>query len=289
MIDAHQHFWSVARGDYGWLTPETGVLYRDYGPEDLAPHLERQGIEATILVQAAETEAETRYLLSIARRTSFVAGVVGWVDLASTDAAEAVARAARDPLLVGLRPMVQDIADDDWLLRPDLRAGIEAMQAHGLVFDALIHPRHLPRLAAFLERYPGLPVVLDHGAKPFIAAGRMEPWQADIAAIAARPQTLCKLSGLATEAAADWRVDDLRPYVDHLIASFGSDRLMWGSDWPVVERAGGYERWRSAAEALLSRLGEADRAAVLGGNAERFYLNGRGRPPPSQNGGLAKR
>lgn len=279
MIDAHHHFWTVARGDYGWLTPATGVLYRDYGPHDLAPHLARHGIIATVLVQAAQTEAETQFLLDVAKRTAFVAGVVGWVDFTAGNAAATIAEYAQNPLLLGLRPMVQDLPDDDWLLRPDLRPAMDAMVTHGLVFDALVYPRHLPRLAAFLDRYPDLPVVLDHAAKPMIRDAILDPWRADIAAIAARKRTFCKVSGLVTEAAENWTVEDLTPYVDHLLEVFGPQRLMWGSDWPVLEQAGGYAAWRETAETLFASLAPEDAAAVFGGNAARFYLARRGRRP----------
>jgi L-fuconolactonase len=278
LIDAHQHFWSVARGDYGWMTPDMAVLYRDYGPDDLAPLLARHGIAATILVQAAQTLAETRYLLDIARRTPFVAGVVGWADLAAPHAPRVIATLASDTLLVGLRPMVQDLEDDEWLLRPELAPAIQALLAHGLTFDALVYPRHLSRLLAFLDRYPDLPVVLDHAGKPDIKHGRMDPWRADIAAIAARPRVHCKLSGLATEAADFWSANDLRPYAEHVLACFGPDRVMWGSDWPVVNRAGGYDSWRAASLELLATLDPAQMQSVLAGNASRFYLARRGRP-----------
>ncbi len=277
-IDAHQHFWRLDRGDYSWLTREAGSIYRDFLPPDLEPILARHAIAATILVQTAPTIAETRFLLSLAASTEFIAGVVGWADLTSPDAPNEIARLAADPLLVGLRPMVQDIADDDYLLDPRLAPAIAAMTHHGLVFDALVLPRHLPRLLVFLERYPTLSVVLDHGAKPHLREHRLDPWRADIGAIAARPNTTCKLSGLVTEAAADWTLDDLRPAVAHLLAAFGPARLLWGSDWPVVERARGYDAWRTATGDLLAPLPAPDRRAVLGDNAARIYLAHRGRP-----------
>ncbi|MBI3707124.1 MAG: amidohydrolase family protein [Proteobacteria bacterium] len=276
-IDAHQHFWRVDRGDYGWLTPAVGPIYRDFGPADLRPLLARHGIAKTILVQAAQTVAETEFLLSIANDAPFVAGVVGWVDFPARSTVAAIARLAENPLLVGLRPMVQDIADDDWLLRADLAPAIDAMVQLGLVFDALVLPRHLPRLLVLLDRHPGLRVVLDHGAKPFIRDRRLDPWRADVAAVAARANTTCKISGLVTEARTGWTVADLRPYVDHLLQVFGPERLLWGSDWPVVERARGYDDWRAAAKELLSPLTEAERLAIFGGNAERIYLALRGR------------
>lgn len=276
-IDAHQHFWSVSRDDYGWLTPDSGALYRNYGPGDLAPLLEAAGIGATILVQAAPSIAETRYLLEIAARTPFVAGVVGWADFTAASAVTAIGALAADPLLVGLRPMVQDIEDDDWLLRRDLAPAVAAMAEHQLVLDALVLPRHLPRLAAFLDRYPDLTVVVDHGAKPFISDGILDPWRADMAAIAARPGTFCKLSGLATEAGPDWSAETLRPYVEHLLTVFGPARLLWGSDWPVLTNAGSYAQWHGVALELLEGLSDQQRAAVFGGNADAVYCARRGR------------
>jgi L-fuconolactonase len=277
MIDAHQHFWRVARGDYGWLTPALGPIYRDFMPDDLASMLARHGITGTILVQAAPTVAETRFMLDIACETPFVKGVVGWIDFVAADAPNVVADLAADPLLVGLRPMVQDIADDDWLLRPALKPALDAMAAHGLVFDALVLPRHLPRLKTFIERNPDLSVVVDHGAKPFIRDRVMEPWAMDIATIAAFPHVMCKLSGLVTEAAPEWQAADIAPYTAHILDVFGPQRVLFGFDWPVVNLGGGYDRWRETALGAIAHLGEADRAAILGGNAQRLYLSRRGR------------
>jgi L-fucono-1,5-lactonase len=278
-IDAHHHLWEIARGDYGWLTPDLAAIHRDFTAADLAQILARHGIAATILVQAAPTEAETGYLLAIAARQRVVAGVVGWADFAAADAPEAIARLAADPLLVGLRPMVQDIPDDDWLLRPDLAPAFETLARHDLVFDALVLPRHLPRLLAVVRRHPDLRVVVDHLAKPPIRERRLEPWASDLAALAAQPNVVAKLSGLVTEAAADWTRDDLAPYVAHALACFSPQRLIWGSDWPVVDLAGGYDRWRAASGTLLAGLAGDDRAAIFGGNAERVYLSRRGRMP----------
>jgi L-fuconolactonase len=272
VIDSHQHFWKPARGDYGWLKPELTTLYRDFGPEDLEPTLRKFGISRTILVQAAPTIAETAFMLELARGSTFVAGVVGWVDFADPTASQTIARLAADPLLVGLRPMVQDIADDDWLVRSDLSAAFRAIVDQGLVFDALVLPRHLSRLLVVADRHPDLSIVVDHGAKPAIRNGRLDPWRADIAAAAARPNLMCKLSGLVTEAPSDWTVELLRPYVEHLLETFGPQRLLWGSDWPVVNLAGGYDRWREATATLLASFSEAERSAVLGGNADRIYL-----------------
>ncbi len=284
-IDAHHHFWSIARSDYGWLTSELSAIYRDFGPEDLGPLLADAGIGRTILVQAAASEAETDYLLAIAARTDFVAGVVGWVDLARRDAPDRVAALAARPGLVGLRPMLQSIDDTDWLLRDDVARGIAAMVAHGLRFDALVQPRHLPMLDRFAADWPALPIVIDHGAKPAIAAGMkaagmatadiMAPWARDMAGVARHANVHCKLSGLATEAGAGWQAADLAPYVTVLLDAFGPARLLWGSDWPVLNLAGDYAGWAAMRATLLSGLDAADRTAIEGGNAARFYgING---------------
>lgn len=275
MIDSHQHFWRIDRGDYGWLTPALAPIYRDFGPHDLAPILARHGIAQTILVQAAPTLDETRYLLQVARATPFVAGVVGWVDFDAADAADTIASIAVDPLLVGLRPMVHDIDDEDWLARRSLGPAFEAMVAHGLVFDALVRPQHLTPLVKVLERHPALPVVVDHAAKPRIGAGANDGWLRDLAAVAAHPQSACKLSGLLTEAPPGCAANTLRPYVDTLLALFGPGRLLWGSDWPVVELAGGYDRWWWLTHELLSPLDAEARERILGANAARVYLSSR--------------
>jgi L-fuconolactonase len=276
-IDAHQHFWQIELGDYHWMSPDLTELYRDFGPEDLQPLLSRHGIARTILVQAAQTREETQFLLDIAERTPFVAGVVGWAEFADIHAAWIIRNLAENPLLVGLRPMVQDIPDDDWLLGSQLTPAFRALVEHGLVFDALVFPRHLSRLLVIADRHPDLAIVVDHGAKPAIRDRRLDPWRADMAALAARSNIVCKLSGLATEAGSGWTIEDLRPFVEHLIEVFGPGRLLWGSDWPVVNLAGGYENWRAATETLLAPLDDADRKAVLGGNAAQLYLSHRGR------------
>lgn len=272
LIDAHQHFWRLDRGDYGWLTPALGAIHRDFGPADLAPFLARHGIGRTILVQAAPTSAETRWLLDVARATPFVAGIVGWVDFDAPDAPDAIAALAREPELVGLRPMVQDLADDDWLLSASLAPAFEAMVAHRLVFDALVLPRHLPRLARVLDRHPSLRVVVDHGAKPRIRDREIDAWRADMTAVAAHANVSCKLSGLLTEARPGDGAAQLAPWVDALLGLFGPARLLWGSDWPVVDLAGGYDRWARIALDLLRPLASGEREAVLGGNAARVYL-----------------
>jgi len=276
-IDAHHHLWTLARGDYGWLTPALAPIYRDFSLPDLAPRLAKSRIDGTILVQAAPSEAETMFMLGIADASEVVRGVVGWIDFDAEDAAARIEALAAHKLLVGLRPMVQDIADDDWLLRLGLAPLLTSMTRHGLVFDALVLPRHLPRLLQVIDRHGDLQFVLDHCAKPHLATGDIAQWKQHIAEIAKRPNIVCKLSGLVTEARADWQVEDLRPAVDHVRDCFTPQRLLWGSDWPVVNLAGGYDRWFAATESLLADLSSGEQADVFGGNAGRIYLAKRGR------------
>lgn len=277
IIDAHQHFWKPGRGDYGWLTPELETLYRDFLPADLEPLLEQCGVDRTILVQAAPTEEETHFMLELAHENEFIAGVVGWTDFESDAVGDSVGKLSRDQLLVGLRPMVQDIADDEWLAQPDLAPAFESMIAHGLVFDALLLPRHIRRLLPVLDRHPDLRVVVDHAAKPTLKTGVTREWFDDMAAVAKHPDVCCKLSGLVTEARQDWTAGDLVPVVDHLLLHFGPDRLIWGSDWPVLTLAGTYPQWWETAQSLVSTLPEENRNAIFGGNAARVYLSQRGR------------
>jgi L-fuconolactonase len=276
-IDAHHHVWTLARGDYGWLTSGLAPIYRDFSMLDLSPHLANSRIDGTILVQAAPTEAETMFMLGIAEANEVVRGVVGWIDFDAADAAARIDALLGQKFLVGLRPMVQDIPDDDWLLRPGLAPLLTAMTRHSLVFDALVLPRHLPRLLQLIDRHSDLQFVLDHCAKPHLATGDIAQWKQHITQIAKRPNIACKLSGLVTEARADWELADLRPAVDHVRACFGPQRLLWGSDWPVVNLAGGYARWFNAAETLLADLSSAQKADVFGRNAAHIYLAKRGR------------
>jgi L-fuconolactonase len=270
-IDAHQHFWRIADRNGAWPPPELAAIHRDFKPYDLAPILERHGIVRTVLVQSMPNEHDTRFMLDLAKRHAFIGGVVGWVDMKRTDAPERIAALATDSRLKGLRPMLQDLDDDCWIDDPALAPAVQAMHAHHLSFDALVLPRHLPALIAFAERFPDLPIVIDHGAKPGIAQGTMEPWRHDIARLAAMPQVHCKLSGLVTEAGAGWDVARLQPYVDHILDVFGPRRVIWGSDWPVLKLASNYADWIVASKTLLARLNEVERADIFGLNASRFY------------------
>lgn len=270
-IDAHQHFWALTRGDYGWLTPDLDTIYRDFTPDDLMPLLKAADIDGTVLVQAAPTVAETEYMLSLADQNAFIKGVVGWVDFEAGDVGAQIAALAAHPALVGLRPMIQDTADPLWMIGETLQPAFEATQQYDLTFDALTLPQHLGPLRQLLERHPGLRVVIDHGSKPLIKNGILDDWSDNMAALAQDTSAWCKLSGLVTEAATDWTIEDLRPYVDHLLNTFGPSRLIWGSDWPVCTLASSYERWCETTDTLLNQLSNAERQAIMGGNATRAY------------------
>ncbi len=270
-IDAHQHFWAPARGDYFWMPPDDPVLTRDYRIADLEPLLDRHGIAATVLVQAAPTVAETEYMLGIADSTDRVAGVVGWIDFEKEEQLRQLERFAAHRKFRAVRPMIQDIPDDDWMLRSDLDWAFRALIGHKLAFDALGFPRHLGRFIALFKRYPKLRVMVDHCMKPQIAEKAFDDWAPGIARIAAETGAFCKLSGIVTESAEDWSVDDLRPYVDHVLECFGPERVVWGSDWPVCLLRATYDRWVETTDLLLTGLSDEERAAVLGGNAISFY------------------
>jgi L-fuconolactonase len=273
-IDAHQHFWDPSRGDYGWLTPELQTLYRVFGPADLTPLREAAHVARTVVVQAAPTVDETRYLLDLARDDVSIAGIVGWVPLDVPNSVELIDELAREPKLKGVRPMLQDLPDDRWIENPALTPAIHALIKNDLAFDALIFSRHVPSLKVFAARFPELRIVVDHGAKPPIRDGdaAWETWADGIAELAALPQRLvCKLSGLGTEAAPGWSVATLKPYVEHLLAHFGPERLMWGSDWPVLNLNGDYAQWFDAARQLTAHLDATAQQAIFGDTASGFY------------------
>lgn len=269
IVDAHCHFWRLDRGDYGWLAgadPALDPIRRDVLPKDYP------GDARLIVVQAAPSVAETEFLLDLARQDSRICGVVGWVDLAADDARAMQNQLARDPVFRGVRPMLQDIAATDWLLDTARPEALRALADAGLCFDALVTERHLPMLREVAARHPDLPLVIDHAAKP--QPGARDAWAAGMQALARLPHVHCKLSGLLTELAPAARADPLpalRDIVAPLIDWFGPARLIWGSDWPVLKLAATWETWRDLTDALLADLGPSDRAAIMGGNAARFY------------------
>lgn len=272
-IDAHQHYWRLRRADYGWLTTREGLLYRDFMPEDLAATLEECAIDQTLLVQAAATEAETRFLLDLARQHPSVAGVIGWVDFEASDVSERIRSLIRQGggQLKGLRPMIQDIADPDWLGRKALDSAFEAVLHNQLVFDALVKPKHLALLERRIQLHPGLKTVLDHAGKPDIAAGEFETWSAQIERLGRLPSVYCKLSGLLTQAAPGAGLAELDRFVARLFECFGGDRIIWGSDWPIVTLCASYREWLDLSLELVRRHAPRHAEAVFAGNATRLY------------------
>jgi len=273
VIDAHQHFWRLARGGYAWLTPDIGVLYRDFEPADLAPLLARNDVTASVVVQAAANEAETHFLFELAREHAFIKGVVGWTEFDAPDVARRIAAlvAAGAGKLKGLRPMIQDIADGGWVARPRLDAAFAAMIDHGLVFDALVKPRHFGALLSRLQRQPQLRCVIDHAGKPDIAHDGFDAWARSLERLARETGACCKLSGLLTEAAPGATAADLAPYVEHVFACFGAERVLWGSDWPVLDLASDYGAWFAMARNLVASCATGFETQIFGANAVSLY------------------
>lgn len=255
------------------MTPSIPALHRDYLPSDLAPQLRRAGVDKTVLVQAAQTVAETEWLLELADANDFIAGVVGWLDMEDPGFPGALARFRRHPKFLGVRPMLQDLDDDAWILRPAVVANLRHLAEQRFPFEFLTYARHLPHVVRVLEQVPGLHAVVDHLSKPGIKARELDPWRGLMAEVAAHANVSCKVSGMITEADwGTWRPADLAPYIDHVLEAFGPDRLLWGSDWPVCRCAGEYAEVLNAARMHLdARLSPQQAAAVYGGNAARFY------------------
>jgi len=271
IVDAHFHCWRLARGDYGWLTPALAPIHRDITIDDWLRVARPFGVQGGVLVQAAPTEAETAFLLEQAAAEPAVVGVVGWVDLLAPDAPARITRLAAHPKLKALRPMLHDLPDPQWMLQPALEPALRAMVENGLAFDALVRPAHLAPLLTFCRRHPDLRVVVDHCAKPDIAARQWQPWADEMAQLANESAAVCKLSGLLTEAGPAPPTRAVQPWALHVLAHFGPERTLWGSDWPVLELVAPYAAWWSETEALLARLDIPARTAVLGGTAQRIY------------------
>lgn len=266
-IDAHQHFWRIDAPWHQWPQADLPAIHRDFLPGDLAPALQRCDIAGTVLVQSQPDAGDTDWMLALATGEPAILGVVGWVDMIAPDAPDRIEALAARPKLKGLRPMLQDLPVD-WILQPSIAPALAAMVAHDLVLDALIRPFHLPAIGTLADQYQRLRIVVDHGAKPEIAADGFESWAAAIARLGAHPNVACKLSGLVTEAGDGWTPADLGPFVQHIMAVFGPERVLWGSDWPVLLLQSGYTQWHETARAMVP---EAQRDAVFGGNAGRIY------------------
>ncbi|MDQ0839911.1 amidohydrolase family protein [Sphingomonas faeni] len=269
ILDSHVHFWQIDRPGHRWPGEDWPRLYRNFLPDDLRRETTALDFAGAILVQSQPDDRDTDWLCEL--DDPLVRAVVGWVDLTDSGAPCRIVELAGHPKLKGLRPMLQGIVDTEWILRPAVSAAIEAMLDHGLRFDALVEPRHLPTLDTFATRWPDLQIVIDHAAKPHASHNELDPWRDQIAALAERPNLWCKLSGLRTEQAVGQAIGDLRPYVAHLVDSFG-ERLMWGSDWPVICHVGdSYVDWVVATLDLIGDSGRSDQDRLFHDAAASFY------------------
>ena len=271
-LDAHQHFWRYNSADYAWIDDGMPELKRDFLPPDLEPLLERQGFDGSIAVQARQSLEETLWLLELADRHPSIRGVVGWVPLCSSQLGAHLEALSGRRKLVGVRHVVQDESDDRFMMRPEFRRGIQTLGTYGLVYDLLLYPRHLSVAVQLVREFPGQTFVLDHIAKPAIAEGKREPWEADLRTLAGCPHVSCKLSGMVTEARwKDWKPADFEPYLDTVLEAFGASRLMIGSDWPVCTLSASYEDTIAVTRNYLGKLSAEERDAILGGNCARVY------------------
>jgi L-fuconolactonase len=271
-IDSHQHFWQYNSLEHTWMSDEMKALRRDFLPRDLEPFLEDAGFDGSITVQARQSLEETRWLLELTDRHSFIRGVVGWVDLRSDDLPRQLELFAEHPKLVGVRHVIQDEPDDDFMLRPQFRRGIARLHEFGLTYDLLLFPKHLPAAAKLVEGFPEQAFVLDHLAKPKIAEGLLSPWREQIKVLGQFPNVYCKLSGMATEAKwKQWQPGDFHPYLGVVFDAFGPDRLMIGSDWPVCTLSAKYNSTMQIVIDYLRQFHDEVQTGILGENCARFY------------------
>lgn len=271
-LDAHHHLWRYNDREYGWIGDEMAALRRDFLPDELAREQSALGFEGGIAVQARENLTETEWLLGLAGEYEHIRGVVGWVDLCSADLPAQLERFAANPKLRGVRHVVQDEPDEQFMLRQDFLRGIEQLRRWKLAYDILIYPRHLPAACELARRFPEQVFVLDHMAKPPIKSGELEPWATGLRALAALPNVACKASGMVTEADwTRWRPADLRPYLDVVFEAFGTERVMIGSDWPVCTLAASYEETMGVVTEYIGNLSAPERGLVLGENSVRWY------------------
>jgi L-fuconolactonase len=277
VIDSHQHFWSPAgKGDpwdYGWLLePEHGPINRSFTPADLAPLLADNGVSGSIFVQAQHHLDETRWAIAMAEENEFLFGVVGFVDLQSPEIEAQLDEVCQSPWFKGVRHVVQDEPDDNFLLQPAVVNGLKALARRDVRFDLLVQPRHLKMLPELARTVPDLQMVIDHCAKPAIKSGDTERWHREFRELAQFENLCCKISGLVTEADwKNWSVDQLKPIFATVLETFGSERLLYGSDWPVCTLAATYHQVFESCKTLIAQLSADEQAAILGANARRFY------------------
>lgn len=272
VIDSHQHFWKYDPVRLGWINEEMSILKRDFLPADLALVYQDAGVDACVAVQAEQSEEETNFLLRLADQNDFIKGVVGWVDLRSPDLFERLLHYHSFPKLKGFRHVVQSEPDPNFMLGPDFQRGIEQLHQYGFTYDILIFPNQLHAAIETVKSFPNQKFVIDHLAKPYIKAGKIKEWAANMEAIARFPNVMCKVSGMVTEADwSNWKTQDFTPYLDVVFQAFSSQRLMFGSDWPVCLLGGSYLEVKNILANYLQNLSETDRANIWGLNAAHFY------------------
>lgn len=270
-IDSHQHFWNYSEEQYPWIQPDWPIR-RTFLPDDLKPLLNSAGLDGSIAVQARQRIEESRWLLELADQSPIIKGVVGWVDLQSPEVEFQLEELSKHPKFAGVRHVVQDEPDDEFMLGDAFQRGISKLKPFGLTYDVLIFPRQLPSAVRLIEAFPEQAFVLDHMAKPLIKDACIDPWREHMQHLASHSNCLCKVSGMVTEANWNtWKADDFKPYLDVVFECFGMERLMYGSDWPVCLLAGDYERVHGLASGYVEQFDPADQARFFGGNAARFY------------------
>lgn len=274
-IDAHQHFWDLSQSefDYSWTDTDTNrPLNKSFLPETLKPHLDKSGIDRCIFVQTQHNLAENKWALELAEQHDWIAGVVGWVDLASNECEAQLAQFRDHPKFVGVRHITQDEPNDDFIVQPEVIRGLKVLEKHSVPFDLLFFVKHLHHVQALGRQLPNLPMVIDHLAKPEIKAGNIDNWKDKLIAASKFPNIYCKLSGMITEADwGSWKPADLKPYVELALEQFGPERCMYGSDWPVCELAGAYAEVHNTLEELINDLSKTEKAAIWSKTAVEFY------------------
>ncbi|QDT34571.1 amidohydrolase family protein [Thalassoglobus polymorphus] len=274
IIDAHQHFWQKSLSfDYGWLdAPQHKAINKDFLPADLLKNISQVGVEKTIFVQTQHNVEENRWALGLAEKHDFIAGVVGWVDLASPKCEEQLLEFKDNPKFVGIRHITQDEPDDDFIVRDDVRRGLKVLEKHGVPFDLLFYVKHLKHAALLAKEFPNLPIVIDHLAKPRIKEQVTADWVNNFREAAKQPNVYCKLSGMVTEADwENWKPADLKPYVETALEAFTPQRCMYGSDWPVCELAASYKDVFNVLKEIVGPLSESEQSAIFGKTANEFY------------------
>ena len=274
IIDAHQHFWQKSLPfDYKWLdTPQHKAINRDFLPENLLKIISQVGVDKTVFVQTQHNLEENRWALGLSEKYDFLAGVVGWVDLASPECEAQLMEFKDPPKFVGIRHITQDEPDDDFIIRDDIRRGLKVLEKHRVPFDLLFYVKHLKHAAPLAREFPNLSMVIDHLAKPRIKEQVTADWIDNFRAASKLPNVYCKLSGMVTEADWNkWEPADLKPYVETALEAFTPDRCMFGSDWPVCELAGSYQEVQSALNEIVGSLSESEQSKIFGETAAKFY------------------